>query len=228
MKVAVLTIFPELFKGFLDSSLIKKACTKDLLSITLTDIRDFAVPPHYHVDDYPYGGGGGMLMKPEPLAAAIEAAKQSLPKAKVVLLAPTGKLFSQARAEDFSRAEELILVCGRYEGIDQRVIDLYIDEEISIGDFVLMGGEVPAMVVIETVARLCDQVLGNEDSTKHESFSAYGPHGRILEGPHYTRPPIFRDLAVPEVLLSGDHSRIQAWRYAQGLEKTRKNRPDLI
>lgn len=227
MRVEILTIFPEIFEGFLKASLIAKAIERGLLSISTTQIRDFADPPHYHVDDTPYGGGAGMVMRPEPLSRAIEAAKLRLPTAKVILLSASGEIFTQAKASDLSKLSELILICGRYEGVDQRAIDLHVDREICIGDYVLMGGEVPAMVLIEACVRLVPEVLGNSASTVEESFSSNKAKPQ-LEAPHYTRPAEFRGAKVPEVLLSGNHAQIEKWRSEKGLEATRLRRPDLL
>lgn len=224
MKIEIITIFPETFEGFLKSSLIGKACEKSLLEFKLTNIRDFASPPHYHVDDIPYGGGAGMLMKPEPLVSAIESANTRLPAAPVILLSASGEPFTQTRALEFSKLPEMILVCGRYEGVDQRVIELCVDHEISIGEYVVMGGEVPAMVVIEACARLIDSVVGNAESIQHESFSA----DDSLEAPQFTRPPEFRGLKVPEVLLSGNHRKIAEWRSAESRRLTLARRPQLF
>lgn len=226
MKIEVLTIFPELFSGFVSSSLIDKAIERGFLEISFLDIRTFADPPHYHVDDVPYGGGAGMLMKPEPIARAIEDAKSRLPSARVLLMSAGGSVFKQAKAVELSQLGELIIVCGRYEGVDQRVIDLLVDEEISIGDFVLMGGEVPAMTIIEAAARLIPGVVGNELSIVHESFSTEASE-QLLESPQYTRPPVFRGQTVPEVLLSGNHQKIADWRHEQSLQRTAVRRPDL-
>lgn len=228
LEVCILTIFPELFGGFLKTSLIHKAQERGLISIELVDIRRFAEAPHYSVDDTPYGGGAGMVMKPEPLIKAIEHAKERTPAARVVLLSPCGTRFNQKKAAQLSRLKGLILVCGRYEGVDQRVIDLAIDEEISIGDYVLMGGEVPAMVVLEAAVRLVKDVVGNQESLSEESFAAEGPGPGLLEAPHYTKPAEFRGRAVPPVLLCGDHKKIAAWRREQALLRTKNMRPDLI
>ena len=227
MKIEILTIFPGIFSGFLDSSLIGKSIQKGLLSVTLCNIRDFAAEPHRKVDDIPYGGGAGMVMKPEPLLAATVAAKSRLPQAPVVLLSASGSSFTQARAFEFSRCAELILVCGRYEGVDQRYIDLCVDCELTIGDYVLMGGEVPAMAVIEACIRLRESVLHNPESLNAESFGGAEGNHPLLEAPQYTRPPIFRNLAVPEVLQGGNHAKISAWKQQQSLEKTKRMRPDL-
>lgn len=227
MKIEVLTIFPEIFSGFMSSSLIGKAAEKGILSISLRNIRDYSDPPHFQVDEAPYGGGAGMVMKPAPLARAIEAAKAALPKAKVVLLSPAGEKFSQTAAQRLSEEQEVIIVCGRYEGIDQRVIDLYVDREISLGDYVLMGGETAAMVIIEASARLIADVVGNSESTVKESFQP-SEAGLLLEAPQYTRPAEFGGLKVPEVLLSGNHKDIEAWRRESSLKLTKERRPDLI
>jgi tRNA (guanine37-N1)-methyltransferase len=227
MKIQVLTIFPELFQDFTRSSLIGKAQERNLITLSVTDIRSFAEPPHFCVDDSPYGGGAGMVMKPEPLAKAIEDAKSELPRAKVVLLSPSGTRFSQQKAVALSGLEELILVCGRYEGVDERVVELYVDEEISIGDYVLMGGELPAMVVIEATVRLIDNVIGNSESLAQESFNT-SDEGLLLEAPQYTRPPEFKGHKVPEVLLSGNHQKIQEWRRNQARQRTAARRPELL
>ncbi len=223
MKIEILTIFPDLFSGFLASSLIGKARAKGGIEVVTTDIRRYAEPPHFHVDDTPYGGGAGMLMKPEPLCRAIEDAKARLPRARVILLSASGVSFKQSTARRLSALPELILVCGRYEGIDQRVVDLLVDEQISIGDYVLMGGEVPAMVVIEACTRLITGVVGNEESIEHESFDGKSSDA-VLEAPQYTRPPEFRGLKVPEVLLSGNHQKIATWRLEQSRELTKRRR----
>ncbi|MBN8549425.1 MAG: tRNA (guanosine(37)-N1)-methyltransferase TrmD [Deltaproteobacteria bacterium] len=223
MKVEIITIFPELFSGFLSSSLVAKAQEKNLLTISTLNIRDFADAPHYHVDDTPYGGGAGMLMKPEPLCRAIEDSKSRLPSAKVILLSASGETFTQRKALELSHCSEIILVCGRYEGIDQRVIDLLVDEEISIGDYVLMGGEVPAMVLIEACTRLVSGVVGNEESIETESFRSTDESAQ-LEAPQYTRPAEFRGHKVPEVLLSGNHKKIAEWRLQESKKLTSKRR----
>jgi len=223
VKIEILSIFPEIFSGFLASSLINKATEKSLLAVKLTNFREFAETPHFKVDDTPYGGGAGMVMKPEPLVKAVEDAKTRLPKAHVISLSPKGKKLDQSLAERLSSYPELIILCGRYEGIDERVHDLVVDEEISIGDFILMGGEVAAMALIEATVRLIPGIVGNEESTKTESFSK-----NLLEAPQYTRPPTFRDLSVPEVLLSGDHKSIDKWRNDAALRLTQELRPDLL
>jgi tRNA (guanine37-N1)-methyltransferase len=225
----IITIFPELFESFISTSLIAKAIDKNLLQIVRHQLRDFSDPPHYRVDDTPYGGGGGMVLKPEPLARAVRHVKQTAPTATVMLMAPTGKLYRQEMAEELNNTNsEYIIICGRYEGIDQRIIDSFVDVELSIGDYVLMGGELPAMVVIESIARLRPEVLGNQESPLHESFSINKSNERILEAPHYTKPQIFESQAVPDVLLSGDHKKIETWRQEQGRKRTEIVRPDLL
>jgi tRNA (guanine37-N1)-methyltransferase len=227
MKIVLLTIFPEMFRSFLGTSLIAKAVEAGTISFEVIDIRDFAAPPHYSVDDSPYGGGAGMVMKPEPLCGAIAAAKARNPGAPVILFSPAGATFTQTRARELSRLPGLILVCGRYEGVDQRVIDTVVDAELSIGDYVLMGGEVPAMVVIEATTRLIPDVVGNTASITEESFELRDGTP-LLEAPHYTRPPEFAGRTVPEVLLSGNHHRIATWRHEQSVARTRARRPDLL
>jgi len=223
LSIEVLTLFPRLVRAPLEESILGKAREKGLLRVEVTDIRDHAEGKHRVTDDVPYGGGAGMVMKPEPLVAAIEAARKRLPGARVVLLSPQGKPFVQAKAQELLERGALVLVCGRYEGVDERVLG-WVDEEISLGDFILNGGEIAALAVIEAVARLVPGVLGNELSTQAESFSAPG----LLEGPQYTRPPEFRGLKVPEVLLSGDHGKIARWRKEQAVARTRERRPDLL
>ncbi|MCL4121435.1 UNVERIFIED_CONTAM: hypothetical protein GTU68_051091 [Idotea baltica] len=222
MHVKIISIFPDLFSGFIDNSLISKALEKNLIKIETINLRDYSLPPHNRVDDEIYGGGAGMLFKPEPLAKAIQSAKENF-DATVILMTPSGEVFNQSKALTFSKEENLIIVCARYEGIDQRIIDLYIDHEISIGDYILMGGEIPSMVLIESITRLIPGVLGNSESIIHESFS-----DNLLEAPQYTRPEEFQGLNVPKVLLSGDHQEIAKWRDEKSLEKTKKIRPDLL
>ena len=223
LAVEVLTLFPRMVSAPLEESILGKAREKGLLRVRVTDIRDFADGKHRVTDDVPYGGGAGMVMKPEPLVAAIEAARQREPQARVILMSPQGAPFCQAKAEELAGEGALILVCGRYEGVDERVLR-WVDEEISLGDFVLNGGEIAALAVIEAAARLVPGVLGNELSAHAESFSGEG----LLEGPQYTRPPEFRGMKVPEVLLSGDHGKIAQWRKEQAVARTRERRPDLL
>ena len=222
----MITIFPGLFEPFLRESMVGIAQARGKAEIRVHDLRGFTDDRHRTVDDAPYGGGPGMVMKPEPLAAAIEAlAGEKGPgrTARVILLSPQGARLDQERVERLARDEHLVLVCGRYEGVDQRVIDLVVDEEVSIGDYVLCGGEVAAMAIVEATTRLLPGVLGNPESTEWESFR----HG-LLEGPQYTRPAEFRGRAVPEVLRSGDHGKVEAWRRRQAKLATEKRRPDLL
>jgi tRNA (guanine37-N1)-methyltransferase len=226
LRIDVISIFPELFDAFLECSFVGIARRAGRLEVAVHDLRGWTRDVHRTVDDSPYGGGPGMVMKPEPLVEAIEALagpKGTARKAKVVLLSPQGLRLDQARAERLAGERHLVLACGRYEGVDQRAIDLAVDEEISIGDYVLSGGEVPAMVVIEAVTRLLPGVLGNPESADAESFQS-----GLLEGPQYTRPATFRGLTVPEVLRSGDHAAIARWRARQARETTKRRRPDLL
>lgn len=226
MFIQVLTLFPEIFSGFLNSSLIAKGIQKEIIRIELIQIRDFSEPPHNQVDDSPFGGGAGMIMKVEPLAKATRFAKQKAPHAPVILMSPSGAVFNQSKAVSFSQNRDLIIVCGRYEGMDQRYIDMCVDEEISIGDFVLMGGEVASMAVIEATTRLIDGMIGNQESLKDESFGI--SDNNLLEYPQYTRPAEFEGHKVPEVLLSGDHQKIKQWRLEHSKLKTKIRRPDLL
>ncbi|MBW2245047.1 MAG: tRNA (guanosine(37)-N1)-methyltransferase TrmD [Deltaproteobacteria bacterium] len=225
-KIDVVTIFPELFETFTSTSILGAALAKEILEVRVHDLRSWAHDRHRKVDDEPYGGGPGMVMKPEPLVEAIEALagpKGEGREARVALLSPQGKPFTQRCAEELAGTSHLVLVCGRYEGVDERVIELAVDEEISIGDYVLSGGEIPAMAVIEAVSRLLPGVLGNPDSVVTESFQT-----EQLEGPQFTRPAVFRGREVPEVLRSGDHAKIDHWRGQKALERTRERRPDLL
>lgn len=221
MDIEVLTIFPEIFSGFVSCSLINKAIGRGLVTVQLTDIRDFSDPPHYQVDDTPYGGGAGMVMRAEPIIRSIEAARAKHTKTHVVCLSPAGKPLTQRRAQELSKLPSLVLLCGRYEGIDQRAIDLGVDEELSIGDYVVMGGEVPAMVVIEACVRLRSDVIGNKQSLIQESFSPEFAEGVLVEAPQYTRPEDFRGKKVPSVLLSGNHRHIEEWRLGEARKRTR-------
>ena len=219
MKFDVLTLFPEMFKS-LEESIIGKAKEKNLIDINLINIRDFSKDKHKKVDDTPYGGGAGMVMKADVVYDAFKSIKQD--NAKVIYLTPQGKTLNQKKVEELSKESHLILLCGHYEGIDQRVIDKIVDEEISIGDYVLTGGEIPAMVLIDSVSRYVEGVL-KEDSIKEESFS-----NGLLEYPQYTRPEIFEGEKVPEILLSGHHENINKWRKQKSLEITKQKRPDLL
>jgi tRNA (guanine37-N1)-methyltransferase len=222
LKFTVITIFPQMLDSSVGHSILKKAREKGLLDVEQVDLRDYTSDRHHMTDDYPYGGGQGMVMKPEPLVAAIEAARARNPKARVILLAPQGRLFTQREAQRLAQEQEIVLICGRYEGIDERVKS-FVDEELSIGDYTLSGGEPAAAVVIDAVARLVPGVLGNEESPLDESFST-----GLLEYPQYTRPEEFRGMKVPGVLLSGDHQRIKQWRHDQSIALTRARRPDLL
>ena len=219
MKFDVLTLFPEMFKS-LDESIIGRAKEKGLIEINLINIRDFSKNKHKKVDDTPYGGGAGMVMMPDVVYDAYSSVKDD--KAKVIYLSPQGKVLNQDKVKELSKENHLILLCGHYEGIDQRVLDEIVDEEISIGDYVLTGGELPAMVLIDSVSRYVQGVL-SEDSTNEESFS-----GNLLEYPQYTRPEEFRGKKVPEVLISGHHENIRKWREEKSLEVTKKKRPDML
>ena len=218
----ILTLFPGMITGYAAESILGKAAAKGLLAITTTDIRDFAPGKHRVTDDAPYGGGAGMVMKVEPLVGAIEAAKTRLPSAPVILLSPRGPTFNQPKARALAAIGSAILVCGRYEGVDERALSV-IDEELSLGDFVLTGGELGALIVVDAVARLIPGVLGNADSAVTESFES-----GLLEHPHYTRPPEWRGQTVPAVLQGGDHAKIAKWRRWHALQLTKARRPDLF
>jgi tRNA (guanine37-N1)-methyltransferase len=222
LDVDVLTIFPHMFPGPLGDSITGRALSAGLARINAIDVRSFAVDRHRSVDDYPYGGGPGMVMRTEPLVAAIESVRR--PTSRLLLLSPTGRLFTQAIAHELARADHLVLVCGRYEGVDERVRLATGAEELSLGDFVLTGGELAAMVVLDAVMRLLPGVLSSSDAWRDESHSQDG----LLEYPQYTRPVDFRGMRVPDVLLSGHHAQVAAWRRRQALERTRERRPELL
>ncbi len=217
MKVDVLTLFPAILEGALKESILGIAREKGALDVALWNPRDFTSDRHRTVDDRPYGGGPGMVMKPDPIVLCAEKARQTRGAGRVVVLAASGRTFTQAVAKEYAREGHLVLVCGRYEGIDQRVVEVLGAEELSVGDYVLSGGEIAALAVVDAVARLLPGVLGDETSTLEESFEE-----GLLEYPHYTRPPEYRGLRVPEVLLSGDHAKIRAWRRARAEERTGK------
>ncbi len=226
MRIDVLTLFPEMFPGYLGQSLLKRAIDAGLVNIQLHDIRDWARGKHQQVDDRPFGGGPGMVLRPEPVVECVEAVQQQVePPGHVVYLTPQGRKLNQTIAEELADRGRLVLLCGRYEGIDQRAIDILKPDELSIGDFVLGGGEVAAMVVIDAVVRLVPGVLGDEESNRQDSFSGEPP---LLEFPQYTRPREYRGLEVPEVLTSGNHPEIARWREQQKLERTRHRRADLL
>lgn len=224
MRIDILTLFPEMFESPLSHSILKRAQDAGIVDIVLANIRDFATDNYKKVDDKPYGGGPGMVMTPGPVFDCFEyVEKLSLEEGRVILLTPQGQKFDQAKAAELSKEKRLILIAGRYEGFDERIrIGLGADQ-ISIGDYVLSGGELPAMIIIDAVVRLLAGALGDQDSTKDETFSE-----GLLEYPQYTRPEVFRGIKVPDVLLSGDHAKIAQWRRRQALERTKKRRPDLL
>ncbi|MBP7254945.1 MAG: tRNA (guanosine(37)-N1)-methyltransferase TrmD [Negativicutes bacterium] len=222
MKINIITIFPDMFTAPFNHSIMKRAQEKKLLTIETVNPRDFAQDKHQMVDDYPFGGGAGMVLKPEPMFAAVESLKTS-GKKRVLLMCPSGQPFTQEKAKELAQYDELIFLCGHYEGFDARITDNLVDEAISIGDYVLTGGEIPAMVVIDAVARMLNGVLGSGESAIGDSF-----YNGLLEYPQYTRPREFRGMSVPEILLSGDHAKIKKWRHNESLKKTFLNRPDLL
>lgn len=222
MQFHILTLFPDFFPSALSTSLLGKGVRRGVITVTVTDIRDFAAGTHRVADDSPYGGGEGMVLKAEPVVAAIEAARAKAPEAYRILLTPRGRPFTQTLARDLARRPALLLVCGHYEGIDERV-HASVDDEISVGDYVLAGGETAALVILDAVSRLIPGFVGNPESIAEESFEK-----GLLEYPQYTRPEVFRGARVPEVLLSGDHAAIARWRRKEALRLTRARRPDLL
>jgi len=223
MRFDVITIFPEIFKAYLNESILKRALDRNLIEVKVHNLRDFTTDKHKTVDDYPYGGGPGMVMKPEPFFSAVEHIKSDGAPRRVVMLTPQGRTFNQDTAHSMARQnKDIILICGRYEAIDERVKSL-VDEEISIGDYILTGGELPALVIIDGIARLVPGVLGDERSAEEESFVC-----GMLEYPHYTRPPEFRGLRVPDILMSGNHKAISQWRRKEALRLTMLRRPDIM
>ncbi|HZS75232.1 MAG TPA: tRNA (guanosine(37)-N1)-methyltransferase TrmD [Ktedonobacteraceae bacterium] len=220
MHFDIFTLFPDMFAGPFNESILKRAQERGLLSIALHNIRDATTDRHHVVDDYPYGGGAGMVMKPDPIFKAVEAVYQGGP---IILLTPQGRVFNQSIARELARESRLTLICGHYEGVDERVREHLVTDEISIGDFVLTGGELGAMIIVDAVSRLLPGVLGGEESTLEESHSA-----GLLEYPQYTRPPEFRGWRVPDVLLSGNHGEIAKWRRKEALRRTKERRPDLF
>jgi len=225
MRIDILTLFPQMFDGLLNCSIIARARERGLVDIRVHDIRSYTHDKHNVVDDYPYGGGAGMVLKPEPIFEAVDAIKTELgPSAMpVILLSPQGRLFNQAIAKDLAGCEHLVLICGHYEGVDERVAEYLATDEISIGDYLLSGGEIAAMAVTDCIVRLLPGVLGSEESLAEESHK-----GGLLEYPQYTRPETYRSWAVPSVLLSGDHGEVARWRRQQSLLRTAKRRPDLL
>ncbi|MCS1351354.1 tRNA (guanosine(37)-N1)-methyltransferase TrmD [Mechercharimyces sp. CAU 1602] len=225
MRIDVLSLFPEMFTGFLHTSIIKRAQEKGQVSIGVTNFRSYSTDKHHTVDDEPYGGGGGMVLKPEPIFKAVDDlladdASQDIP---IVLMSPQGERFTQKKAEELAAHSRLMLLCGHYEGFDERIRQQVVTEELSIGDYVLTGGELPAMVVMDSVIRLLPGVLGNHDSAVDDSFST-----GLLEYPHYTRPAEYRGYKVPDILLSGHHANIATWRRQESLRRTFERRPDLL
>jgi len=223
MKFHILTLFPEMFTGVLSLGVTGRAVERGILDVKLYNIRDYTTDRHCTVDDAPYGGGAGMVMKAEPIASCIDAVRKTAPDARILLASPGGRRFDQNMASELAEDGEVIILCGRYEGIDERVKELFSAVEFSIGDYVLTGGEIAAMTVVDTVARLVPGVLGSDQSACEESFS-----DGLLEYPQYTRPPEFRGLRVPDILLSGNHGEIARWRKEQSLQKTKIVRPDLL
>lgn len=222
MIIEIFTLFPEMFNGPLQSSIVGRAIERGLVQINLHNIRDYAIDRHSTVDDYAYGGGPGMVLKPEPLFEAVESVLGDAPNCPKVLLTPQGEVFKQSDAVRFSKMDKIALICGHYEGFDERIREHLATEELSIGDYILTGGELPAMVVVDAVARLNEGVLGSEESGLKDSHSS-----GLLQYPQYTRPPDFRGWKVPEILLSGDHGAVAKWRDEQALKRTLKRRPDL-
>ena len=228
MQFEVFTLLPEVFFPYLETSILQRASQRELITVRVHNVRDYTHDKHHTTDDTPYGGGGGMVMKPEPVFEAVESVLgmrlESPPvTVPVILLTPQGRVFNQRVAEELSRHEKIALVCGRYEGVDERIREYLVTDEISVGDYVLTGGELPALLIIDAVSRLIPGVLGDPTGAEDDSHSM-----GLLEYPHYTRPPEFRGWKVPEVLLSGDHGRIEKWRREQALSRTLKKRPDMI
>jgi tRNA (guanine37-N1)-methyltransferase len=232
MRIDILTIFPKMFEPVLNESIIKRGQKKGKLKIVVHDLRDYTEDKHRKVDDRPFGGGPGMVMQIEPIFNAIKHIKSEIPsslagnkgqKLKVILLSPQGKIFNQSLAKRFSRNKHIILICGHYEGVDERVKKYLVDEEISIGDYILTGGELPAMIIVDAIVRLIPGVLGRKESLQQESF-----HDNLLEYPQYTRPADFKGMKVPQILLSGDHNKINEYRRKESIRTTKRKRPDLL
>ena len=223
MRIDILTLFPEMFQSPFSTGILKRAIDRGMISVNLHNIRDYTHDKHHTVDDYSYGGGAGMVLKPEPIFEAVESVKPESGEVPIILLTPQGRLFSQQVAQELSECSRLILICGRYEGVDERVHSHLVTDEVSIGDYVLSGGELAAMVVVEAVVRLLPGVLGSEASPLDDSHVA-----GLLEYPQYTRPAVFRGWSVPEVLLSGNHAQIAKWRHEQAILRTLERRPELL
>lgn len=222
MRFHILTLFPDMVMGGLKESITGRAMDQELIEVNTVNIRDFADNKYKHVDDYTYGGGAGMLMQPEPIYQAFTSLELSSKKPRVLYMTPQGTPFCQAMAEEYAKEEELVILCGHYEGVDERVLEEIVTDYVSIGDFVLTGGELPAMMIVDAVSRLVPGVLGHDDSAVYESF-----YDGLLEYPQYTRPETWHDKKVPDVLLSGHYKNIEEWRYAQSLDRTKERRPDL-
>ena len=224
MRIDILTLFPDMFTSVIQSSVFGRAVKSGIIDIKLYDIRDYTLDKHRHTDDYPFGGGAGMVMSPQPLFDCFDAVLgNDDPKPHCIYMSPQGKTLTHDKAVEFSAMDRLVILCGHYEGVDQRVLDKYVDEEVSIGDYVLTGGELPAMVLMDCVSRFIPGVLGKSESAQDESFS-----NGLLEYPQYTRPASFRGMDVPDVLLSGNHAKIEEWRFEESIKKTKKIRPELI
>jgi len=229
MRFDILSIFPDFFISPLQQSILGKAIERRLIEVKTHNIRDFALDKHKTTDDCPYGGGDGMVMKAEPIVSAVEAIKAAIhDEAKVILTTPQGRPLEQELVSELATLNHLIIICGRYEGVDERVRQLAVDMEISIGDYVLSGGEIPALVIVDAVSRLIPGVLGSEVSAKEDSFSSFGLSGGLLEYSQYTRPECFRELMVPEILLSGNHQEIRKWRRRESIKRTLNRRPELL
>jgi len=223
MKFDIFTLFPEVFQPYLDASIIKRARSGGLIEVNLHNIREWAIDRHHTTDDMPYGGGGGMVMKPDPVFASVESVLGSPMDVPVILMTPQGRLFTQDVAKELSALPHIALLCGHYEGIDERIREHLVTDEISIGDYVLTGGELPALIVMDAVSRYLPGVLGDPTGAEDDSHAS-----GLLEYPHYTRPPVFRDWSVPEVLLSGNHAVIGKWRREQSIKRTTEKRPDML
>lgn len=226
MRIDIVSLFPEMFAGPFGDSIIKRAINKELLTINIVNPRDFAFNKHRQVDDIPYGGGDGMVLKPEPVFRAVAHIRENSPQnlySRTILLCPSGQTFTQAKARELAKFEQLVFICGHYEGFDARITENLPDEALSIGDYVLTGGELPAMVIVDAVARMIPGVLGSADSAPTDSF-----YNGLLEAPQYTRPREYEGMEVPEILLSGNHAKIEAWRRKEALRKTYLCRPDLL
>jgi len=226
MRIDILTPFPKIFEGFFGESILKKAQEKGIVTIEIWDLRDFTEDKHKTVDDYPYGGGPGMILKPEPIFRAMDALKKKVKgrnKSRLFFMTPQGECFTQMKARELSQEKYLTFICGHYRGVDERVVEAFHPEEISVGDYVLTGGELAAAVMVDAIIRLIPGVLGDSDSAEGDSFSS-----KFLDHPHYTRPEEFRGMRVPEILLSGHHAKINSWRKEKAFERTQKKRPDLL